>query len=433
MATLLAAITTHSVADEFRQGEPLYVIVSSANVHTEPRMDSSIFVTLPIGAKVTFEDYCDKLTLPNCRTEVKPDDKKWISFSSDAITFEMDPPMLWIAADSLSRTPPQLDDLIAQYDKTPKENVSERRKWAERAVALKPLNPEAQKRLIDTLAEIPDQSALIAAKKSFEHYQAHQPNLAQGDIQRIFSYNGSLEPIVAGLKSGLVMPLEADENADFHNRGQFYYLYSHGRNVGYVVTEMRFNCAVHPCPQGIPARYIPLPNVDPHPWGIATNFPLPEKRVLDPITAQQKTMLLKMAKTWIDSSGLSKKGKNFFWNKINQPAFKSALDVGQLAKDGKIFLVGNWAIGSMNDQHYGAGGDDDFYESLLIIAEQQQDGTFKLAKGSGSLTDSGCSYSDHIDIDMDGTDEILLDCSGLEGSHGSRFLKRTGDNWKDMF
>lgn len=420
MAIILAAFATHSIADEFRQEEPLYVIVSSANVHTEPRKNSSIFVTLPIAAEVTFMKFSE--------------DKIWININSAAVSLEMDAQTLWIAADSLSRAPPRLDNLITQYDKTPKENLAERRKWAERAAALDPLNLNAQKRLIDTLTEMSDPAALDAAKKTFEQYHMHQPSLAQGGTQRIFGYNGSLVSIVGGFQSGKSVTLGVEENADFHNRGQFYYLYSRGRPVGYVVTQMRFNCAVHECPQDIPARYISLPNTEPHPKGVATNFPLLEKQASDiRITKEQKTMLWKMAQTWIKSSDLSGKEKKLFLKKISTPSFKPDLDVGQLTQDGKLFLVANWAIGSMDAQHYSDGGDDDFYESLLIIAEQQQDGTFKLAKGSGSLTENGCTYSDRADIDGDGTDELLLKCEQLEGSHDYRLLKRIGDKWKDMF
>jgi hypothetical protein len=430
---LLAAFVTQSVAEEYGWEEPLYVIVSSANARTAPRMDASVFVTLPIGTRVLFEDSSDKLASPNCRTEVKPDDKKWICFRG-VLSYEMDAPILWIAADSLGRTPPQLEDLIARHDKTPKENPAERRKWAERAAALDPLNPDARKRLIDILTEIRDLPALAAAKKTFESYQAPQPSLAQAGIQRIFAYNnGNLVPVVAGLKSGKVVPLERGETADFHKRGQFYHLYSHGRKVGYVVTEMQFNCAVYECPQDIQVRYVPLSHKNAPPSGIATNFPLSEIRVPGPITTQQKAILWKMARAWIESSGLDEKDKKLFWERISKPTFQPVLDVGQYANDGRIFLVGNWTVGSMNDEHYGAAGDDNLYLSLLIIAEQQGDGSFRLANGSGSLADSGCSYVDHLDIDGDGMDEPLLGCEQLEGSHDSRFLKRQAGKWQAMF
>lgn len=216
-------------------------------------------------------------------------------------------------------------------------------------------------------------------------------------------------------------------NLEFRGRGHFYNLYSQGVKTGTVVTEAQFDCRVQKCPFTTFARHITSDGVLAVGGGIATTFKLPEKvHPTGKFTSQHAATLRKMATVWVTSNPGTPPYKKALRQIIDQQD-ATAFFTGTYTEDGKVMLIGNWVIGSMNDQHYGA--DDEIYESLLIIAEQQNDGRFRLASGSGSISDSGCSYFDHLDIDGDGVDEIFLQCAQLEGSYSYEYLKRVNGKW----
>jgi hypothetical protein len=83
---------------------------------------------------------------------------------------------------------PNLTDLLADYDKTPKDNQDIRRELAEKAAALDPWSNEAHKCLIDVLNEGGDSKTINTAEDTFRHYQTHQPQILEGEYPTIFHY-----------------------------------------------------------------------------------------------------------------------------------------------------------------------------------------------------------------------------------------------------
>ena len=137
-----------------------------------------------------------------------------------------------------------------------------------------------------------------------------------------------------------------------------------------------------------------------------------------------------MARVWARAK-FSPKVRKVFLELMRQGALRTSLEIGQLSRDGRLALIGSWVLGSMSESHYG--DEDTLHEALLIIAEQQPDGSFKFVTGSGSMAEDGCAYFDHADIDLNGTDEILLECDALEGSYVYGVIKRKKSKWQLTF
>lgn len=436
----LCLISTHSMAVDFGFEEKLYVTGSSASVRLEPREGARIAGKLPIGTKLTFVGDAKQLAsdprlrpieseesqAESCPMPEKADHDQWICISVDDFIVDDFAHYWggWVSAELVGRNAPKLAELIELYEKTPRASTNDRKKWAERAAALDPLNPAAQRNLLDVLRELGDQAAYAAAKRSFESYQA--PQSAASNRKLIFSVIGNLLEPIGEISAGKIVFSGFDQktNYDFRKRGQIFGLYSKGIRKGWAVTESQFDCAIKTCPVQTIVRIVPATDVQ---GGLAVNFALPLRDQEGmTITRDQANMVTALAQSWIKSNRRGKVRKELLR--------KIQLEEGQLAagalQDGKVVLFGSWVIGSMNDQHYG--GPDDIYESLLIIAEQQPDGTFRLARGSGSLAENGCAYFDKADLDGDGVDEIVLRCDQLEGSYNYSFVKRVGGVWKNM-
>lgn len=422
-----------SFADEFRWWDTVYVNGSVASVRTEPLDNAPIAAKLPIGTDATYIGSPSEVAAgPNkeCGGADPNRDHKWSCICVTSLRIDYGVHWCgWVARNLLAGKQPRLADIIAEYDKTPADQITERRRWAERAVALNPLSAQARERLIDVLEKLNDTKAIEAAKRSFDSYSASQPRATGAKL--IFFFDGRyLEPI-AELKEGELAfrAFEQSANYEFRSRGHFYNLYSDGRKIGTVVTEAEFDCRVQRCPQQTIARSVVTDTATDVVSGLATNFALSNAdRFPRKASKNEEAALQKMGTALVRSSKLSAKAKKTFLASIQQSNSSPVLAIGALGRDGRVILIGNWTIGSMNDAHYG--DVDDVYESILIIAEQQKDGTFRLASGSGSIAESGCSYANHVDVDGDGIDEILLGCNQLEGQYSYAFAKRVEGKWR---
>lgn len=275
---ILSMIAVQSRTAEFRLEEKLYVISSVASVRTHPRADAPVAGKIPIGTKVIFKGTVtnwDSKQVGECSPGPSQDTQPWACISHDRL--HVDPELNWggwINANLLGREMPLLADLIAQYDNTPRENAPERRKWAERAVALEPTSTEANRRLLEALSTGEDATALESAKNSIRAYQKTAPPTTI-DAKRLFSFqNGFLEPIAKMRPGGVALQnYDQQVNYDFRKRGQFYFLYRRGRRIGTVVTETQFDCVAKPCPVGTMVRVLPLANLAKEISGIVTNYP----------------------------------------------------------------------------------------------------------------------------------------------------------------
>jgi len=404
-------------------------------VRIEPREDAPIAGRLPIGtllnrvAPPAYKEQCPGFETLN-------DSAKWICVYAPQLETGSGAYWGgWIAADLLGSKEPRLGEVIAQYDATPREDLAGRRKWAERAAALDPLSGAAQERLLAVLADLSDDAAIAATKRSFTVYEAAQPDISRRTDDLIFAFtNGLLEPIgewrrgsSGDLRGGRVVLREFDARTkqSFHRRGNLYRLHSRGQRIGVVVTEAEFNCAVKICPRQIPARgvYLAAGKVS---GGLATNYWLQqwEGRGRTPVTPEEERRMFKIARDW--ASLLKPEVKTKFVQHIDDKKPYFFVASGQLYRDKGRFIVGNWVMGSVNDQHHG----DEPYESLLIIVEHRENGEFSIEPPSGSIAKDGCRYFDHADLDEDGTDEIVLKCEQLEGQYGYALLRRIQGNWK---
>lgn len=440
---LLASIVAHAAeyigfevaapSVSFSRLDTVYVIGSVALVRIEPIDGAQIAAKLPIGTRGSFKGLPAEISSrphKDCMGAEKHTGSKWSCVCFDSLSVEYGEQFCgWVSTDLLVKEEPKLASLLTKFDKTPHDDLAERRKWAERSVALEPLSVPAQQRLIDVLEKLGDTKALESAKRSFESYLTSQP---QGSASKTFFYFGGahLEPI-AEIQEGQFVFRDFDQstNYEFRGRGRFYNLYAGGKKVGTVVTEAQFDCRIQKCPQSTIARQVSSDQIAQVLNGLATNVSLQSSsRSPRKASKSEEDELRKIGIAMIKSSDLSAKDKTAFLANVLQAGSSPVLGIGSIGQDGQSMLIGNWMMGSMNDQHYG--DPDDLYESFLIIAEQQQDGTFRLASGSGSIASYGCSYSNHLDVDGDGIDEILLSCDQLEGQYSFALVKRVDGNWR---
>lgn len=413
----------------------VFVIGSSAIVRKEPSEGSAAAGQIPIGTKGRFKGApAQVVESPNkeCTSADSKMNPKWSCVCFDALLVatgaDYDKPWCgWISKELLVTKEPKLSDLISQLVKTAPENLQERKKWAERAISLAPSNQKVQKQWLDILENIGDTTAIEAAKRLFEVQQAPIPRSSEPKLILTFQ-RGQLEPI-AEVKQGQLhfRGFNTATQFEFRNRGSLYHLYSQGNKVGAVETTARFDCGVQDCPIQVFARTLLKDSVGKLSNGIATNFELPQTNAISrQATKDERAILLKMAHSWLDQSKKPVKEKQAFRKFLKQNS--GTVGLASWSNDHKVMLIGNWTMGSENDMKYG--NYDSYFESLLIIAEQQTDSSYKRISGSGSIAEEGCSYFDHIDVNADGVDEILLLCERLEGNYYYRLLQRENGGWR---
>lgn len=430
---VLLAVQSPS-ADELQNTAVVYINSSVASVRVEPLDDAPIAAKIPIGTLATYEGSPARVAeFPNnnCEGAYPLGDPKWscICITGLRVTARQRYLCGWVAREILTTKEPKLTDLIATYDKTPASKLSERRKLAERAVALDPLNTQARERLVDTLEKLKDAKALEATKRSFFSYTTGLPSDTGAKIVFLF-YDNYIEPI-AELKKGriVIRNFDGSTNYEFRNRGHFYNLYADGKNIGTVVTEAQFDCHILTCPNETIVRRVLRETTSGAVRGLATNFALANTvKSTFKVSKNQETALNQMGIDLVKSSkiSLSPKEKKTFLASIFQGDSSPVWAVGSLDRTGRVILISNWTINSLDGYFYS----NEIYESILIIAEQQHDGTFRLASGSGSIAENGCSYVDHLDVDEDGIDEIFLSCHEVEGAYGFGLAQRVQGKWK---
>lgn len=430
---MLVLLTLPSAfADDFKANDKVYIASSVASIRTAPHDKAPIAATLPIGTKVSYvgsvADVAGALN-KECDGADPKKSQKWSCICVPK--FRVDYGVYWcgwIGRDLLSIKQVKFADLLAKLDKTPADRLMERKKWAERAVAFDPLHEPARKSLIDVLKKLDDNKALESTQRWLDVYTV-APAQTRG-TKLIFLYNGTfLEPIAEYEDGRITMDgFDQSSNEEFRSRGQSYNLYSRGRRLGMVVTEAQFDCRVLLCPQQTIARAVPS-EANTRPTGLVTNFALSNaERPLRTVSKDEEAILQKLGTAFVKSSQLDPKERQAILKLIRKGVSSSISAVGSLGRDGRVMLMSNWVLGSMDDAHYG--GEYDVYASILIIAEQQQDGSFRLAPGSGSIAERGCSMIDHVDIDGDGVDEIFLSCEQLEGQYHYALAKRSAGKWR---
>lgn len=442
---------------------PQYVTASSLNIRAEPRSDARILDTLPIGTPIYVlgqrtqnemgEVTCGPLLID-----------QWLSVCTHLD--EIDPICAndahgWAIKDMVEVERPRLEALLTKHDATPKTNLPERRKWAERAAALDPADLRAQERLIAVLQSAGDEQTISSWRKKFADYLNPQPSLAAGEKKAILIFSDSKLSQLCFFDSNDICKVFSTEDVQQHRymvRGKYYFVYSEGRHVGAVVTE-RTNCAGGRCASTVPVRFLPNSKGEKIVSGLATNFVLPNTSPPPgKITGAERSMLLALADRWLNSGkripdadcpslqefreqnkGHAPEQLQFAYARQTEwceshNAAKLALLSG--VKSGEYLrsmiaarspkgrmLVGLWGLGTFNDAHYS----NSPFIAFLLTAEPGKDGVYKITFADTNPDD--CWISDHADLNSDGTDEILLTCDQLEGHKSMALMRRQGSQW----
>jgi hypothetical protein len=379
LPALVFAMANGAHADTGTYGfeEKLYVAVPLADIRTAPRANAPVKGQFPAGRDLTYLGKPgDDMLSKQCKDDARTDGGEWICVRPDYLTIGADPDDIywlgWVRADALIRKAPA------------------------RA------------------------AASAATAQAVTHRQP----------ATIYAFNGGyIEPIGQRMHGVLKDSLAPGTGQEFYRRGEAYALYAGGREAGSVVTDIALDCAVAACPDSTMVRVFTAPGAAAVQSGIAIDARLKGSGLPSALPdARQTALLSDLAKHWVQASSWPAKEKATFLRDMRNLKLATTLRVGQLSGNGKRVLFANWVMGgSMSDAHY---GNTDSYRSLLLIAEQQADGSYRPARGSGSVSDAGCAYFDHIDLDEDGTDELILRCDQLEGSYHYSIVRRSGGKWK---
>jgi hypothetical protein len=419
----VAVTPPHQTSTEtFVAGEIVYVTATNASVDL-----NGTLVTLPIGTSAEVKGDAE-----SCSFESDFNEDAICIFIGDIYGGAIDPgfPDGLASSNGFGHRPPNLADLLVEYDETPKKNKDIRKELAEKATALDPWSSEAHKRVIEVLSETDDRKAIDAAEDTYRRYQVHQPQIIKGELQTVFHYDGKqIIPFVANTNGVLT---STGPSAAI-NRGSFFNVYGEHKG-GLAVTTQTFSCEPK-CPLFIPIKNIGLdgkPTNSKLEGIYATNFTWPERsRPLPAITREQKAILTNMLKESVANYSTEVAT-------AAQTALKSgkvAVMSGQLSADGRIFLVGGLEIGSASDEHY----NDMPYFSDFVILEQQKNGSLsKAALNVPYFKAEYCNISGILrDVDGDGTDEIITYCnSSVEGPYADNLngiLQRVNNKWVKAF
>ena len=408
--------------ETFIDGETAYVTAPSAVVQL-----SGATITLPIGASVQVKGG------ESCSFGNEYDEGVFCVFIDGIYMGEIDHgfPDGLASENRFGHKKPFLSDLITKYDKTPNENQDIRRELAEKAIALNPWSDEANKRMLEVLNNIGDSRAAEKTKNTYRRYQEHQPQIKDGEFPTIFHF---VEQKVVSFAANVNGVIKLIGSNTVNIRGTFLNIYG-DRKIGFAVSTQTSLCESR-CPSRIPMQNIGLDGkpTDTNLEGIyATNFTWPERiKSLPAVTKEQKNMLISL---------LKKKTANYSGEEAiaAQEALKlEKIDamVGQLNKDGRIFLAGGLHIGSAGDSHY----NNSPYISEFVIMEEQNDGRFiEAIIRTPEFKGSYCNISSILrDMNEDGADEIITYCnSAVEGPYDEDSLNgilwRNKNTWVQAF
>lgn len=372
--------TAHAGTKEYGFEQKLYVAVPLANVRTAPRQDATVKGELLAGRDVTYLGKPGDDMLPGqCKDDASSDGKDWLCVRPEYLPVDAAGDDVywagWVRADTLARTAPVVPRLV-------------------------------------------------------DRGQASLPVREPATIYAFTS--GYLEPIGQRRNGVLSDSLAPGTGQEFYQRGMWYALYSGGGRAGSVVTDIQLDCAVAACPAGTMVRALPLPGAAKVRSGVAIDAKLAGSGLVSAEPDRdQKALLAQLAQGWVRASSWTAREKKAFLDAMSKGKLDTTLKVGQSSRDGRRVLFGSWVLGgSMDDVHYG--NPEDIYASLLIIAEPGPGGRYRAAPGSGAMTEEGCKYFDHLDLDDDGTDELVLRCAQLEGSYHYAIVRKTGAGWKPV-
>lgn len=414
-------------------GDLVYVVGANTNIRQRPQRESQRVGQLSVGTPLMVGSLSNEPPydqFPHCPIDEPSIGTIWVCVRYDGLVpGDQDSEWLgWVSLDLVSRNQPSLEGLIDLFDKEPKESEAARRKWIERAASLDPSDENTRRRLLAFYTEIGDQQALATSRKRFARYMAVQEFQSSKGPKSVLVLSGDTLAGTSAYTGGILLDEPGDRPTSMFDAGELYYLYSQGAFIGFAEVTLSLDCKVRTCPGQTIVRTIGNPGASIPDTAIATNFWIPKvARDRQKITSKQERLIERMATNWVRSPTIELKDKAAFVDHIARQGDYSSLGIGRLAKDGRRFIFGSWVLGSANDQKYG--DVDSPFETLLFIAEESKYETFLATKSPQPLVDAGCSYVDHLDVNLDGSDEMLFLCEQLEGQRGYLWLRRTDSDW----
>lgn len=408
-----------------------YVTSSALKLRGEPSPDGKIIGVVPIGHAV----YCR----PNCAS-----DNGWYAVNSYQ-SGEDDIGAGYVFAELVSATKPDFDQILEQYNKVPKESVTERLKYAERLLALSPGDVRAQQSILWCMQQLGDQQALKETEDKIAKYNNPQPKRLPGEPRIVASYNGLNASLIAVMNDeGELTPakdIPVQDIKSIFGYERFNYLHSRGQKTGYVmVNGLIEGCYFSKCPYDRWDTHLAFmkffpekageDDVDKRVTGLLTNFPLRESTSELKISGKQKKQLIELAVECIQSAKCNHDLKSNVPDKFisgikaNDEEFVRSIVAVPGNDPSNPILVGAWTLGNLNDSHY----QDAEFISAFMIAEKSSTGKYEI-----SLSDVGgsdCEVYDYADLDGDGLDEIVLLCDGVEGYSETAVLKKQKSGWR---
>ena len=422
LAALLSCVTISGAYAATPQTSGVaYTIAHQVNIRNEAGNKGAIVAQLPIGADVEIGEVISR------------ENRRW------AMIFVRHPwnstvPVSegWIDISLLDTEKPNAKNLLAAAKNA--GNPQLQRLLAERALALDPQSDEISA-YIQSLIDA-DPAGTRRLQTILSDFAKRQP-VSDEPVKRIYEYYSGVLTLFAEVQDQKITMITGKSPVapEYFRENRYYRSYSGNRPTGLVRTEMRINQSLLTFVQPVLARYFPDPGLQ-FPEGVnsaeihtlVTNYPLAKERPVRAITAQDKAVLKTLTLQWIQQQPKAERS-NMMKLLSNQPISQHQ-DVrikwfaGNLNKNGQIFLIGQWVFSSPSDVHY---NNDPFYMSLVMIAEQQTDGSFKLARGSGNLY---CEVDSTVDLTDDGTDEIYLECPQMEDASNYKILQRGKTGWE---
>jgi hypothetical protein len=406
-----------------------YVAISSAALREEASQGSKVLSYLSMGKKINV----------NCQQD------GWYAVT----TYQTDPAFTgWLRADVVTAEEPRLENLLAQYRAVPTstlaKEIARKRLLAERAVALEPYSSAAYAIFIEVLSQskdAKDNALLIAAKAKLAWLQNPQIAPVAGEPTIIFINGFSGIVPLARLDKDKLLKYPKDffdheENAKISKRyyvaGRAFHSYKNGGKAGVTVVK---NPGYHPCFAGQDDSTF-LPNQSGLPFAaILSNTVLTEKiaQANREISAAEKQILLKLAHGILQARKIPRQHLAKMFDVADEEMrdsfrFSAILPHPQEHSYPTLILT----LAANLRLPLGQEPPDILRQhSLRLIAEADAQGSYHSSYIDYQTSDSESSFRDprfltHVDLNQDGTDEMIFYLGGWEGWSHDVISKRNG-------
>lgn len=398
-----------------------YTIAHQVNLRSEAGAQAPVIALLPVNTAVDVAEIIQK------------DKRNWAKVYIRSPISSVDNLIEgWLDLGVLDTEKPDSKKLFKAAKAS--NNPHLQRLFAERAFAMEPMSVEIPA-FIETLIPGSDPATAKRLQTILSGVRQRQP-VSDEPVKKIYDYYGGVLKPFAEVRDQKITMITGKTvgTPEYFTENRYYPAYSGNTRTGLVRTEMRIFKSDSSDVQGVLASYLPDAAVpDPENFNgkdihsMVTNYALAPDRAKREVNAQEKALLKKLTLQWIQQQPKSER-QNLLKVVQNESVIQQG-DVklnwysGHMNQSGQQFLIGQWTFSSPSDAHY---NNDPFYAALVMIAEQQADGSFKLARGSGNLY---CEVDSLVDLNGDGTDEIYVECQRMEDASYYKILQRGKAGW----